>query len=301
MKKQQNENNRKKRNMAGVFLRSFFLVLAIFLILIGIFGLAVMYIFGVFDPAPIKETETVSEEYEVDLGPDTYYYKNEEDVQLLSAYQELNPDVVGIIRILDTVLNHPVVYTPEDDDYYLSRDLYGDYNSHGVPFLSAASDFEGFGGNSVIYGHNIHIKEPDVFGELPNYEDIAYYKEHPYIETVSEKGNRKWVIVAYFIVDNADENPFRYSDYTDFLSERKFNEFFREVNLRNWISSDIPLNIGDTFLTLSSCSNELALSGTNRMVVIAKLLANGEDVSSYVENAVQAEAPLLPERLRGVR
>ncbi len=220
-----------------------------------------------------------------------------EDEELLLAYQELNPDVVGIIRIPDTVLDHPVVQTPENEEYYLYRDLNGDYNSHGVPFLSADSDWEKAGSNSIIYGHNIRLKSRDVFCDLAYYEDVAYYKEHPYITTVSESGTRQWVIWAYYLVDTSDEDPFRYSDVTGFLAKRDFEEYVENIQIRNWIDVDIPVEYGDTLLTLSSCSVELAGSGTNRMVVVARLVEEGEDFSESIRQAEAAEEPVLPEKL----
>lgn len=226
------------------------------------------------------------------------YLKNKEDMELLKKYQEYNPDVVGLISIEDTVLNHPIVQTPLDEDYYLSRDLNKEYNSHGVPFLSADSLMEGQGGNRVVYGHNIYKISKDVFADLAGYEDLEFYKEHPIIKTVSKSGTRMWLIIAYFIVDNADDEPFRYSDVTEFLSKKEFETFFDEVEKRNWLDVPVELSITDTFITLSSCSRELAGSGTNRMVVIAKQLYAGEDYAEFVENTVMRENPLLPEKLQ---
>ena len=127
---------------------------------------------------------------------------------------------------------------------------------------------------------------------------MEFYKEHPIIQTVSKSGTRNWLIFAYFIVDNADAEPFRYSDTTKFLSKQEFDTYFGEVEKRNWLDVPVEYGIEDTFLTLSSCSNELAGSGTNRMVVIAKELLAGEEYDTTVSEANMTEAPLLPERLQ---
>ncbi len=221
-----------------------------------------------------------------------------EDMELLEKYQEYNSDVVATICIPDTVLNHPVMQTPEDEEFYLLRDLDKKYNSHGVPFLSKNSQMEGGQSNRIIYGHNIHKRSRDIFADLAGYEDLEFYKKHPIIKTVSKSGTRNWLIFAYFIVDNADTEPFRYSDTTDFLSKKQFEEYFAEVEKRNWLDVPVEYSIDDTFITLSSCSNELAGSGTNRMVVMAKELIAEEDYSEAVEGASMREEPLLPERLR---
>jgi len=221
-----------------------------------------------------------------------------EDQELFKKYQDFNEDVVGIIRIRGTVLNHPIVQTPEDETYYLLRGLDKQYNSHGVPFLSANSCMERKNGNNVIYGHNIHLKKRDVFCDLAGYEDLGFYKEHPVIETVSGSGTRRWLIFAYYLVDNADEDPFRYSEETDFLSLAEFHTYMDEVEKRNWLEVPYDRTINDAYLTLSSCSNELAGSGTNRMVVMAVGIPYTFDASGIVEGTVMRTDPLLPEKLR---
>lgn len=221
----------------------------------------------------------------------------EVDIELLKQYQELCPAVTCILRIPGTVLCHPVVQTPEEE-YYLYRDLTGKYNSHGVPFLSAGSDLERRGGNAVIYGHNIYKKTRDVFCDLAGYEDVEYYKEHPIIETISESGLLRWLIFAYYLVDNGEQDPFRYSDVTTFAGPEELESYLEEIRIRNWLLVDANVEYGDSLLTLSSCSVELTGSGTNRMVVVGKLLEDGEDPAEIIKKASQAKHPLLPARLR---
>ena len=272
-------------------------------LLISFFLILVFLSYGIWSLLKDKEPDAKKEaEVEIIGSEDTKeltpYIESEEDLLLLQKYQDYNSDVVGIIRIDGTVLNHPIVQTVEDEEYYLYKDLDKKYNSHGVPFLSKDSQMEGQGSNCVVYGHNIYKISRDVFADLMGYKDVEYYKEHPVIETVSESGTRKWLIFAYFIVDNSDADPFQYSDVTSFMSERAFEEYIYEVQKRNWLDVPLDLSMGDTILTLSSCSKELAGSGTNRMVVMAKQLDKDEDFFATVEGAKNALSPLLPEKLR---
>ena len=272
-------------------------------LLISFFLILVFLSYGIWSLLKDKEPDAKKEaEIEIIESEDAKelipYIESEEDLLLLQKYQDYNSDVVGIIRIEGTVLNHPIVQTVEDEEYYLYKDLDKKYNSHGVPFLSKDSKMEGQGGNCVVYGHNIYKISRDVFADLMGYKDVEYYKEHPVIETVSESGTRKWLIFAYFIVDNSDADPFQYSDVTSFMSERAFEEYIYEVQKRNWLDVPLDLSMGDTILTLSSCSKELAGSGTNRMVVMAKQLDKDEDYFATVEGAKNALSPLLPEKLR---
>ena len=272
-------------------------------LLISFFLILVFLSYGIWSLLKDKEPDAKKEaEVEIIGSEDTKeltpYIESEEDLLLLQKYQDYNSDVVGIIRIEGTVLNHPIVQTVEDEEYYLYKDLDKKYNSHGVPFLSKDSQMEGQGGNCVVYGHNIYKISRDVFADLMGYKDVEYYKEHPVIETVSESGTRKWLIFAYFIVDNSDADPFQYSDVTSFMSERAFEEYIYEVQKRNWLDVPLDLSMGDSILTLSSCSKELAGSGTNRMVVMAKQLDKDESYFATVEGAKNALSPLLPEKLR---
>lgn len=188
--------------------------------------------------------------------------------------------------------------TKTDEEFYLNHDLDKKYNSHGIPFLSKDSEIEKKGCNMVIYGHNIHKISRDIFCDLAYYEDIEYYKAHPIIETISESGTRKWLIFAYFITDNSEEGAFRYSDYTRFLAAKDLDEFLQQVKDRNWLDVPVDIEYGDSLITLSSCSNELAGKGTNRMVVIGKLLKTDEEYTEIVEKAQKNEAPLIPEELQ---
>lgn len=245
----------------------------------------------------IQRREEAGEAFAGEEPERAVYFYDEFDQELLSKYQTYNSDVVGLITIPGTVLNHPVMQTKEDEAFYLSRDLDKKPNSHGVPFLSKESSMEGQGGNRIIYGHNIHKISRDIFADLAGYEDLAFYREHPVIRTVSKNGTRRWLIFAYFLADNRDEDPFRYSDTTSFLSEKEFDSYIDEVDKRNWLEVPVELSIEDTYLTLSSCSNELSGSGTNRMVVMAKQLYADETCEEIVSGAAKREDPLLPRRL----
>lgn len=259
-----------------------------------IFGLNILGIQKI-----LPETEQIVEEEfmeeQIDNGP---YLHIEKDDELLRKYQEYNSDCIGLIRIPGTVLNHPLMQTKEDEEYYLFRDLNKEYNSHGVPFVEADCDVEEERSNLVIYGHNIHLNSVDVFGELARYESLGYYKRNPYIETVSKSGTCRWLIFAYWIQDNSDRDPFRYSEYTKFQSEASFNEFMSKLRERNWLDVKVDVEFGDNLITLSSCSNELSGSGTNRMVVVGKMLDYSEDCSEIIEKAQMAPDPLLPEKMR---
>ena len=216
---------------------------------------------------------------------------------MLEKYKAYNEDCVGIISIEDTVLNHPLMQSPYDEDFYLTHDLDKNKNNYGVPFLTLSSDLKRENGNNIIYGHNIRYNERDIFADLVFYEDIEFYKKHPLIKIVTDEGTDYYIIFAYYLIDTKD-NDFVYWDKCEWESESEYLKYMEEVDKRSWINCEIPCDIGDKYLTLSSCSVELAHSGTNRMVVMARKLYDGEEVSNYVEFATAKDNPLLPSRLK---
>ena len=63
----------------------------------------------------------------------------EESISPLQKYEELfqkNNDMAGWIRIEDTPINYPVMYTPDNPDYYLKHSFSKEYSAYGVPYIA---------------------------------------------------------------------------------------------------------------------------------------------------------------------
>lgn len=229
-------------------------------------------------------------------------YKNgtKEDVDqaLFHQYRDINDECVGVIRIEGTVLNHPLMQSPKNEAFYLSHDIYKEKNGHGIPFMTVNSDLSKNDRNNIIYGHNMRWEQKDVFYALAGYESLEYYKEHPIIDIVVEGQTLHYIVFAYFISDNADQDAFRYWQTSYWGSDAQFQAYLNEVYKRNWLFTDLPVESNDYFITLSSCSMELSGSGTNRMVVMARRIRPEEDYQRYIDTTTMKASPLLPEKLR---
>ena len=247
--------------------------------------------------ATYKETSSPKETVKKSVTDRKRARAEKADMKLLEKYKAYNEDCVGIISIEDTVLNHPLMQSAYDENFYLNHDLNKNPNSYGVPFLTLSSDLKKDSGNNIIYGHNIRINERDVFADLAFYEDIDFYKKHPLIKLVTDEGTDYYIIFAYYLIDT-DDNEFVYWDKTAWESEADYLNYMEEVDKRNWLETEIPCGMNDKYLTLSSCSIELAHSGTNRMVVMARKLKPDEDYNLYLESSTKRNKPLLPEKLR---
>lgn len=94
--------------------------------------------------------------------------KEEEEARLLQ-YRELkkaNSDVTGWIRVDGTVIDYPVMQTPETPDFYLKRGFDKKYSAYGMIYMDEDCDLDAGCPNFVLYGH--HMKNGSMFAALEN-------------------------------------------------------------------------------------------------------------------------------------
>ncbi|MDR1260389.1 MAG: SpoIID/LytB domain-containing protein [Oscillospiraceae bacterium] len=235
-------------------------------------------------------------------------YPNEyiKDSRIMKVFEQ-NRDVVGWIKLKETDLNYPVFQKKTDayNEFYVRHGLDKEYAIDGVPFVDYRADLQKPSKNIVIYAHNM-AKSIDMFGVLRYYNKydrfcensaekaVDFYKKHPIVDFVSVYGGTRYRIVSVLLMDG--EHPdFNYSNFIE--SSDDFNEFINQIKNRSLMNIDADINIGDNFLTLSTCSYELA-SGKLRIAVVARALRAGEDdAPDPVENNKDA---LLPKCWYGI-
>ena len=188
---------------------------------------------------------------------------------MLSAYApiyEQNEDFFGWIEIEETEVNYPVMYTPEDPEFYLHRAFDRSEAYSGVPFL-AADCFAGCG-NLIVYGHN--MKNGTQFATIPKYKDKAFWEAHPTVrfDTLYETGIYD-IVAAFYSQAYPDDamGVFRYYQYTDIREEDAFTEYVRQVKAAALYETGVEPQYGDQLLTLSTCEYHKT---DGRFVVVAR-------------------------------
>ncbi len=208
-----------------------------------------------------KDAESTPSENQVETA-----LSEEKQPSPYAPLAEQNADFFGWISIADTVINYPVMHTPDDPERYLHRDFDGGSSQSGVPFL-AASCFEGCG-NYLIYGHN--MKNGTMFASLLSYANREYWREHPVIrfDTLTDTGEYQ-VLAAFYsqIYEREAGNVFRYYNYTDIQEPASFEEYVRQVQAAALYDTGVDVTFGDELLTLSTCSYH---TGDGRFVVVAR-------------------------------
>lgn len=191
--------------------------------------------------------------------------------EILPEYAELsvrNPDMVGWICIEGTKINYPVMQTPEDTDYYLRRNFYGKYSSHGCIYareqccISPASD------NITIYGHN--MKDGSMFASLLKYKNDDFWEKHRFIifDTLTE--HHTYEIFAVFITTANKNKGFAYHQFIDAKSPEHYDQYVSECLRLSLYDTGIKPQYGEKLIALSTCEYT---QNNGRLVVVARQIS----------------------------
>ncbi len=204
------------------------------------------------------------------------------EVEILPEYQALyeqNQDLAGWLKIEDTVIDYPVMQTPENEDYYLIYDFYKKENKNGSLILDTDSQ-AGIGTkqqsykngcppstNLIIHGHT--MKSGKMFGNLMKYADETYGKKHSrlFFDSLYEKREYELIAVFYSQVFYADEDVFKYYKFFQAETEEEFADFYSNIKEMSLYDTGVTAQFGDEFITLSCCDYQVE---DGRFVVIGK-------------------------------
>lgn len=184
--------------------------------------------------------------------------------QFADLYQ-LNPDLVGWISIPGTRVDYPVVQRPETQDYYLYRDFYGKYDSHGCIYVREVCDVFMPSDNITMYGHR--MKDNTMFADLSKLQSKEFLQEHPYIyfDTLTEYHTYE---VVYVLTTSASVGQgFAYHELVDAANEEEFNSFLANCQRYSLFDTGVTASYGDKLITLSTCEYT---HENGRLVVVAK-------------------------------
>lgn len=183
-----------------------------------------------------------------------------------AALRDQNSDFIGWISIDDTKLDFPVMYAPNNKDFYLRHDFNKEYSVYGVPYLDEKTTLgaNDQSENLVIYGHN--MKTGTIFGCLTGYKEAGYYQQHPYVQFDTVYGDGTYEVFAAFSIDVAADTSFVYNQYVD-MDEETYDTYVEEVISRSDVDTGIRPVYGEQLLTLSTCEYS---SDNGRYVVVAR-------------------------------
>ena len=193
-----------------------------------------------------------------------------EDREILADLQDLyneNHEFVGILEVVDTDINYPVCQTPNDPEYYLRRDFYGETSTAGTLFVDYRCDIVNPTTNTIIYGHN--MRSGTMFGGLKRYLDYDYYQSHKTIifKTLYEEQEYEVVGVGLSAVGYDDDDSYKYYNFIDAVTGSELQEFLDNIQSLSVYDETIDISSTDKILTLSTCNS---YTEDGRMFVVAK-------------------------------
>ena len=207
----------------------------------------------------------------------------------LRKYDELynkNPDFFGWLKIEGTKIDYPVMYKPEDPEYYLHRDFYGKYSDSGMLFIDGkcprVSNYY------LIYGH--HMNNGTMFGELPKYAKVDFYQDHKIIFFDTRYENRDYEVVAAFYgkiyPKEEEKDHFCYYNVKELSSEKEFTDYVKNVKANAIYETGITPKFGDELITLSTCNYH---TEDGRFVVVARRIKDTEKKTTSSSSSSNAK------------
>ena len=206
-------------------------------------------------------TEQSSSTSALDLNGSLKSYAGAPSEIDFDALRKTCPDIVGWLRIDDTVIDYPIVQG-EDNDFYLYHLADGTPNRNGSIMMDQAND--GLFGNAVNILHGHHMRSGSMFGRLADYKEEAYYQAHSIIRLYTPGGDYDVAVFAAYTVDG-----YTYGYPTAFADEAEFDVFIRRAVSATPYETDVTVSYGDRLLMLSTCA--YSYEGA-RFVVLGKII-----------------------------
>ena len=211
----------------------------------------------------------------------------------LAQFYAANQDFYGYLEIPGTAVSTPVVQG-KDNKQYLHRNFFGESTKYGCPFVNYQNTYAALDYNTSIFGHNMEYDDL-VFGELEKYRKIDGFKKAPVIHLETMYADYTFKIYAVFLTDSDYDSSGWFFDYifTQLKDENECREYIAELDQRKLYSTGVDILPTDKLLTLSTCAYDF---GTERLVVVGRLVREGESAEVDVSKAVPNKNPRYPDK-----
>lgn len=207
--------------------------------------------------------------------------------------QKVNPDIVGWIKVPNTVIDLPVLQADKKSpEFYLNHDYNRKYTFYGSIFADCNAPVAGDQSRSVIlYGHSLNSGR--MFTQLNRYKSLDFYKTTPVFTFDTVDSPYRWKIISVFLTNTLPEQgePFNYMK-TSFQNDSDYLNFVYQLRIRSLYNTGVSFNADDKIVLLSTCSYEF---NDFREVVVARRVRAGESNTVDVQRAAWNGRVLYPD------
>lgn len=218
---------------------------------------------------------------------------------LKQAYS-INNNLVGWLTIPGTEIDTAVLFKENSNDYYLKYDFYERYTTettgtnYGNLYLDyRCSTTDDVSKNMVIHGHTTGRASgvpKQAFRSLYDYRDMNYFKANPIIKYQTLNREYTYKICAVFLstTQKSDDNGYMFNYIYPDMSDNNMVGYIEQVKQRMLYETGVSLEPTDKVITLSTCIYDYGKNVDTRLVVVGRLLHEGEseeiDVSLVKDN-----------------
>lgn len=196
------------------------------------------------------ETEMTETETEIDILAELGITVPEKNLNW-DDLNNTNEHIYAWIYIPNTNIDYPVLQHPEDDSFYLERNLDGSWGYPGCIYSEHrynSKDWTDF--NTLLYGHN--MKNGTMFKTLHNFADGSFFEENRYAYIYTPEHVYVYDIFAAYVYGDThilaeynSEYETRRQDYIDSVfGIRDMSAHFRE---------GVEITTESNLLTLVTC------------------------------------------------
>lgn len=170
--------------------------------------------------------------------------------------EEINPDVIGWIKVKDTYIDNPILYS-DTYGYYVERDINKKYNAAGSIFVDPGTNKEFKGSNTVLWGH--HMRNGRMFANL-NKIYKGELGENVEVEIITKQEKYTYKVIAAYVMD------LDYATIKQELGEKEKETYIERALKRSKIKFNTEgIDKTKEILTLVTCTAD----GEKRIVVNA--------------------------------
>lgn len=197
-----------------------------------------------------------------------------EPAQMLSEYQKINSDVVGILKVEGTRIRYPILQG-KDNEYYLNHTIDGKRTTAASVFMDYTNRADYSDLNTVLYGHNMN--NGSMFHELILYREQAHLDKYGIMTVTTQDKVITYQIFSVYPTE--PEYDYRTPNYT---SGKMAQSFLDRIAARSIVQKEVELTPESQVLTLSTCVYDF---------YDARLAVHGVKIK---EEAILAGTPPIP-------
>ena len=181
-----------------------------------------------------------------------------------------HPDIYAWVTIPDTGVNHPIVQSATDDNYYLYHDLDGNYTIYGSVFTQSMNATDFSDPVTVVYGH--HTDNGTMFSDLRNFTDKDYFDAHEEMYIYTPGHILTYRIISAYEYDNRHiMNSFDFSDPQ--VRQDYFASVLSPTSMQVNVREGATLSADDKIVQLSTCVEG---NSASRYIVTGVLVSDQE-------------------------